>query len=744
MPKSLTRIHLPALSLHKGRLVLSSGRLKSNIMLTVVRKEAAARDITAEQIHLLAQQSSGIAALFNRELSLLQFHRRVLDEALDENNPLLERLKFLSIFSANIDEFFMIRVSALKEGIEENTTTVSPDGLTPEQQLKEIRQRLLPLVGLQTRCLTEEILPKLATTGISVVSFQDLTAHEKEELKHYFSEKVFPVLTPLAVDPSHPFPYISPLSLNLALVVYAPEEPVPAELPESHLEPRYVRIKVSSVVPRLVPVGFSNTKFILLEDLIEANIQSLFPGMKPGECHRFRVTRDADIEIREEEAKDLLSHLQRELRKRRFGSPVRLEVSSSMPETMLNYLSKSLSLDPDDVYVVDGPLGLQDFMSLYEADRPDLKDTQFAPLVPEWFETQKSIFESIKERERLLHHPFDSYEAVTGFIDEAVDDPDVVAIKMCLYRTGPDSPIPPALIRASEKGKQVTTLIELKARFDEEHNIEWARKLDQAGVHVVYGVLGLKTHCKLTLVVRREGESLKRYVHIASGNYNPTTSCTYTDVGLFTADDDVGADATELFNFLTGCSRQTEYRKLFVAPVNLREKLNSLFDREIEHKRAGRPAGISAKLNRLADKQIIEKLYQVSQAGVPIQLIVRGICMLRPGVEGLSENITVRNIVGRFLEHSRVLCLVNGGDEQIFIGSADWMSRNLKHRVEILTPVLDLESKRYLKDVLLAGYLRDNVKSRELQSDGTYARIPSPGRLAFDAQEYFMQQGVST
>jgi polyphosphate kinase len=530
--------------------------------------------------------------------------------------------------------------------------------------------------------------------------------------------------------------------VNIALVVSAADEPVPADLPESHLEPRYVRIKVSSAVPRLVPVGFSHTKFVLLEDLIEAHIQMLFPGMKPGACHRFRVTRDADIEIREEEAEDLLNHLQRELRKRRFGSPVRLEVSSDMPDTMVRYLSESLNLEPDDVYVVDGPLAVQDFMSLYDLDRPELKEPPFTPVVPEWFETRTSIFDSIKERERLLHHPFDSYRCVTGFINEAVDDPDVVAIKMCLYRTGPESPIPPALIRASENGKQVTTLIELKARFDEEHNIEWARKLDEAGVHVVYGMLGLKTHCKLTLVVRREGDSLKRYVHIASGNYNPTTSCTYTDVGLFSADDDVGADATELFNFLTGCSRQTEYRKLFVAPVNLREKLNALFDREIEHKRAGRPAGIIAKFNRLADRQIIEKLYQVSQAGVPIQLIVRGICMLRPGVRGLSENITVRNIVGRFLEHSRVLCLVNGGNEEIFIGSADWMSRNLKHRVEVVTPVMDSESKRYLKDVLLAGYLRDNVKGRELQSDGTYARIPSQSQ-SFDAQLYFTERGAS-
>jgi len=381
---------------------------------------------------------------------------------------------------------------------------------------------------------------------------------------------------------------------------------------------------------------------------------------------------------------------------------------------------------------------MQDLMSFYDFDRPELKDPPFTPVVPDWFRKRESIFEAIKERDRLLHHPYDSYECVTEFINEAVEDPDVVAIKICLYRTGPDSPIPPALIRASERGKQVTAMIELKARFDEEHNIEWARKLDEAGVHVVYGVLGLKTHGKLTLVVRREGNSLRRYVHIASGNYNPTTSCTYTDLGLFTVDDAIGRDATELFNYLTGCSRQTEYRKLMVAPVNLREKLNALFDREINHKRAGRPAHIMAKINRLADRQVIDKLYEASRAGVKIDLVVRGICMLRPGVPGLSENINVRSIVGRFLEHSRVFYFANDGAEEIYVGSADWMSRNLKNRIEVVAPVLDPDSKRYLKDVVLGAYLRDNVKARELQPDGNYARIPSNPDPAFQSQIYFV------
>src|SRR5215216_2543872 len=672
---------------------------------------------------------------FNRELSLLAFHARVLEEALDDRNPLLERLKFLSIFSSNLDEFFMIRVAGLKEELGDSNV-ISPDGLCPAKQLAKTRQRILGLVEEQARCLREEIFPQLKDAGLSLVLYNSLSHHEKEGLKEYFMEKVFPVLTPLAVDPSHPFPYISPLSVNIGLMVHAPSDMKFVGRPQGN-ESRFVRIKVpSSVVPRLVPVS-SSGRFVLLEEIIEANIEALFRGMIPGACHRFRVTRDADIDIKEEEAHDLLSVIQEELRQRRFGTPVRLEVSADMPEELIEYLTSSLDLERDDVYVFDGPLHLQDLMSLYDCDRPDLKDATFTPQMPSWYGEYESIFDAIRERDRLLHHPYDSYDCVTGFIDQAVEDPDVMAIKICLYRTGPDSPIPPALIRASEQGKQVTALIELKARFDEEHNIEWARKLDQAGVHVVYGILGLKTHGKLTLVVRREGETLRRYVHIASGNYNPTTSTTYTDLGIFTCNDAIGRDATELFNYLTGFSEQTDYRTLMVAPVNLREQLNALFDREIEHKRAGRPAHIIAKFNRLADLQIIEKLYEVSRAGVQVDLIVRGICMLRPGIPGLSENIRVRSVVGRFLEHSRVFWFSNGGDEEIYIGSADWMTRNLKHRIEVVAPVTDLKTKRYLRDVLLDAYLSDNTKARELQPDGRYA--PVNGRSEpFDSQIYFI------
>jgi len=674
---------------------------------------------------------------FNRELSLLAFHARVLEEALDDRNPLLERLKFLSIFSSNLDEFFMIRVSGLKEELRDANVT-SADGMTPAEQLARTRERILGLINEQADCLREEILPQLRDAGLSVIPYESLSRHEKENLHDYFVEKVFPILTPLAVDPSHPFPYISPLSVNIGLMVREPSE-VKFIGRGRGADSRFVRIKVPSLVPRLVPVGTSGTRYVLLEDLIEAHIQELFPGMNAGPCHLFRVTRDADIEIREEEAQDLLSVIQEELRQRRFGTPVRLEVSPDMPDEMIEYLTASLDLGPDDVYVFDGPLHLQDLMALYDVDRPDLKDAPFEPAVPSWYEEYDSIFEAIRERDRLLHHPYDTYDCVTGFINQAVDDPDVLAIKICLYRTGPDSPIPPALIRASEQGKQVTALIELKARFDEEHNIEWARKLDQAGVHVVYGILGLKTHGKCTLVVRREGDTLRRYVHIASGNYNPTTSCTYTDLGLFTVDDAIGRDATELFNYLTGFSQQSEYRKLMVAPVNLREQLTALFDREIEHKKAGRPAHIIAKFNRLADLEIIEKLYEVSRTDVKVDLIVRGICMLRPGIPGLSENIRVRSVVGRFLEHSRVFWFSNGGDEQLFIGSADWMSRNLRHRIEVVAPVTDPKAKRYLRDVLVEAYLSDNTKARELQPDGRYAPITRGGE-SFNSQTYFMDR----
>lgn len=709
-------------------------------MSTVVKREARIHEFPKPVEFTVPPSKSQL--FFNRELSLLAFHARVLEEALDTSNPLLERLKFLSIFNSNLDEFFMIRISGLKEELEQGITDVSADGTSPAEQLGQLREQILKLVAEQSRVLREDVLPQLNEAGVHLVPYDLLSRHEKENLKDYFMEKVFPILTPLAVDPSHPFPYISPLSVNIGLMVEAPNE-MKLRGRGKTLKSRFVRIKVPSVVPRLVPVGASGTRFVLLDEIIEANVDALFPGMTPGSCHRFRVTRDADIEIREEEAEDLLSMIQEELRRRKFGTPVRLEVSPDMPKEMIQYLTESLDLEADDVYVFDGTLHIQDLMALYDVDRPDLKDVPFTPSTPQWFEEYDNIFDAIKDRDRLLHHPYDSYECVTGFINQAVEDPDVVAIKICLYRTGPESPIPPALIRAAEQGKQVTVLIELKARFDEEHNIEWARKLDEAGVHVVYGVIGLKTHGKLTLVIRREGESLKRYVHIASGNYNPTTSCVYTDLGMFTVDDQIGRDATELFNYLTGFSNQKHYRKLMVAPVSLRENLNELFDREIQHKRMGRPAHVIAKFNRLADLQVVEKLYEMSQAGVKIDLIVRGICMLRPGIPGLSENIRVRSVVGRFLEHSRVFWFANGGDDEVYIGSADWMSRNLKHRIEVVAPVTEPDAKRYLRDVLIDAYLSDNTKARELHPDGAYRPINN-GSEPFNVQTYFMDRPLST
>ncbi|HEX8844791.1 MAG TPA: polyphosphate kinase 1 [Pyrinomonadaceae bacterium] len=691
-----------------------------------------------EQVTLPPDLMGAKDFLFNRELSLLEFIRRVLEEALDSTEPLLERLKFLSIFSTNLDEFFMIRVSGLKEALEEEVTEPSPDGMTLGEQLEVIRERLLPMLAEQMRCLREDILPQLESHDIEIVPFASLSMTERESLTDYFMEDVFPVLTPLAVDPAHPFPYISSLSLNVGLMV----EPIRAHgITQSltgKVARRFVRIKVPPLVPRLVRVGGSKTRFVLLEELIAANADALFPRMRVGTAHFFRVTRDADIEVREDKAADLLKAIEQTLRKRKFGTAVRLEVSKGMPEEMIKYLAGELDLTPEDVYVIDGPLKVDDLMELCDLERPDLKDKPLQVTVPAPLDNGSPIFDVIKKQDILLHHPYTSYSTVVDFINAAAEDPDVLAIKMCLYRTGQDSPIPQSLIAAGEHGKQVTAIVEIKARFDEENNIEWAKRLEEAGVHVTYGLIGLKTHCKVALVVRREGEDLARYVHVATGNYNPVTSGVYTDLGILTADEEVGADATELFNFLTGYSRQKDYRQLLVAPVNLREQMLALIRRETEHCREGRHARIIVKINRLADLEIIHALYEASQAGVPIDLIIRGVCMLRPGVPGLSETINVISVVGRLLEHSRIFYFANGGDEEIFIGSADWMSRNLDRRVEVLAPIYDSSLKRHLKDVVLAAYLRDNVKARRLLPDGTYERVqPGPGEESFDSQMHF-------
>lgn len=691
----------------------------------------------ADKISLPVRLPRTSEFLFNRELSLLEFFRRVLDEGLDDTQPILERVKFLSIFSSNLDEFFMIRVSGLKEE-SEHDVEVSPDGMTPLEQLSEIRARLSEMIDTQMRCLREDVLPELKTKGVEITSYDSLSNEEQETLRDYFKQKIYPVLTPQAVDPSHPFPYISGGSLNLGLMVRPKFSRRVARVLHKSSDEFFIRIKIPQFAPRLVPVEKNSTKFILIEELIAANVQMLMPDAKPESCHTFRITRDADIELREREAEDLLQMMEQNLRQRKFGAAVRLEVSEEMPREMVNYLTESLEIKNEDVYVIDGPINVADFMALYKLNRPELKDKPLRVSRPAILDTNESIFDLIKQQDILLHHPYMPYSIVTDFIKEAAQDPDVLAIKMCLYRTGADSPIPPLLIEASERGKQVTVLIELKARFDEENNIEWAKRLERAGVHVIYGILGLKTHCKTTLIVRREGEELRRYIHLATGNYNPETSAVYTDLGLLTTDEATGADATELFNFLTAYSQRDEFQKLLVAPINLRERMIELIERETANAREGKYARIVAKMNRLADPQIIRALYEASQAGVEIDLIVRGICMLRPGVAGLSENIKVRSIVGRLLEHSRVYYFANGGAEEIYMGSSDWMPRNLDRRVEVLTPVQDFKLKEYLKDELLGAYLRDNAKARRLLSDGSYERVrPESGEESFDSQLSF-------
>ena len=676
-------------------------------------------------------------SVLNRDLCQLEFFARVLEEATDKSTPVLEKLKFLSVFSSNLDEFFMVRVSGIKEMLPIEDIGPMPGELTPEEQLPVIRKRVLTLVEQQTRCLHEGVLPELESHGVVIARYESLSKDEKRNLSEYFKKNIFLVLTPQAVDPARPFPYISNLSLNIGLTVASNPEDTLAGSPLGN-EVRFVRIKVPPVVPRLIPVKDGELKFALVEEVIENNIHNLFPSMNLSKGHLFRVTRDADVEIRDDKAADLLALIKESLRERRFGLPVRLEVSSSMPAEMVEYLTNSLRIDKEDVYEIDGLLDVPDLMELYSLDLPELKDKPLKAVVPPALRNRESLFDTIKKQDVLLHHPYSSFGTIVDFIDAAAQDPQVVAIKMCLYRTGKKSPIPQALIQASERGKQVTALVEIKARFDEEHNIEWAKRLAESGVHVVYGLVGLKTHSKVALVVRREPHGLQTYTHIATGNYNPTTSRLYTDLGLLTSDSVIGDDATDLFNFLTGFSKQKEFRRLMVAPMNLRRSMMQLIRRETEHARAGRPAHIAAKVNRLTDLQIIEALYEASQAGVKIDLIVRGACMIRPGEPGLSQTIHVRSVVGRFLEHSRIFYFANAGDEEVYIGSADWMSRNLDRRVEVVAPVVDPQLKKYLKDTVIAAYLRDNVKARVMNSDGSYECPPIDiGEELFNSQLFF-------
>ncbi|HEY6806387.1 MAG TPA: polyphosphate kinase 1 [Pyrinomonadaceae bacterium] len=697
------------------------------------QKPAPATPAKGKQRNLRQQRH----LLINRELSWIEFNRRVLEEALDPRHPLLERLKFLAIFSSNLDEFFMVRVSGLQEALEGAFGDRSPDGLTAAEQLKAIRAKLRPLLDQQMACLKNDIIPTLAANDIIIKRYGDLSKRERKHADSYFLHHVFPILTPQAVDPGHPFPYVSNLSLNLGVMV-APQHSRRADAVGNLKGARFARIKLPPMVPRLIPIDEKGNAFTFLGSLVSANIEMLFPKMRTAKCHLFRVTRDADFEIKEDEASDLLRTMQQHVRRMRFGDAVRLEVAATMPKEMVSFLTESLELTPDDVYVVDGPFNIPDLMQLYDLDRPDLKDRPLQLTTPNEIGTAQEIFTALKQYDVLLHHPYTAYATVTNFINAAASDPDVVAIKICLYRTGRNSPIVKALIEASDRGKQVAALVELKARFDEESNIEWARRLEQAGVHVVYGMVGLKTHCKLTLVVRREGQVLQPYVHLATGNYNPTTSRIYTDLAIFTSDEEIATDATNLFNSLTGFSEYDDYTCLLVAPNNLRKRTVKLIQRETANARAGRPARIIAKINSLTDLAIIRSLYAASEAGVQVDLIVRGICMLRPGIPEVSSNIRVRSIVGRFLEHSRLFYFHNGGKEEMFIGSADWMYRNLSRRVEILAPVKDPRIKHYLRESVLGAYLKDNVNARELKADGTYVRVrPGEGEKRFDSQLEF-------
>jgi polyphosphate kinase len=668
--------------------------------------------------------------LFNRELSWIEFNSRVLEEGLDKSLPLLDRLKFLSIFSTNLDEFFMVRVAGLQEQLETNPTSLSPDGLTPSIQLKRISERLRPLVKLQTDCLLHEILPGLQEIGVQVVEHNTLTLEERQVLERFYVERVFPILTPLAVDPGHPFPYISNISLNLGILL-RPCNGI------SEDESRFARVKIPANVPRLIRIN-ETLKFVFLEDLVSVHIASLFPKCSILECQPFRITRDADMEIEEDEAEDLLKSVQQTLRQRRFGFGVRLEVSSAMSAPMVELLRQSLQLDEQDVYSIDGPLNIPDLMAFYKLDLPVAKERPFEPLTPPQFQDAESIFDVIRHQDVLLHHPYESFVPILELFRSAAKDPNVLAIKATLYRVGADSPIVNALIEAAENGKQVAVLVELKARFDEENNILWARRLEQVGAHVIYGIVGLKTHAKMTLVIRQEGSILRRYVHLGTGNYNPVTARIYTDLCLFTAHPDFGADASELFNYLTGFSGQTKYRKLLVAPLALREDLTALIRREIAHRNAGRPASIFAKCNSLTDTALIEELYAASAAGVPITLIIRGVCSLRPGVPGLSENIGVASIVGRFLEHSRVYVFSNAGSEAMYVGSADLMHRNLNRRVEVLFPIEDPQLRARIHSEILENAVADNTKIRWLQADGSYARPSANGALPRNLHEELM------
>jgi polyphosphate kinase len=672
----------------------------------------------------------------NRELSHIEFNRRVLHET-EANHPLLEKAKFLAIYNSNMDEFFMVRVSGLRQQMRLGVTSTPPDGLLPREQLANIHRTLTQLFAESNSIWREQLKPALHDAGIQVLNYSDLSRSQKGKFRSYFDRDVFPVLTPLAFDPSRPFPHISNLSLNLAIQIRDPQTG----------EVHFARLKVPATLPRLVPLTRMDAdalstpsvqKFVWLEQLITANLDRLFPGVEILAAHPFRVTRNSDMELQEEEADDLLIMMEENLRQRHFGSVVRLEIDDNMPPAMRDLLMINLEVESYDVYTTEGPLGLSSLWELHRLERPDLKDKPFQPRLPASLRSGEGIFSVLRQREVLLHQPYESFVPVINLLETAAADPDVLAIKITLYRVGTNPPIVNALARARQNGKQVAAVVELKARFDEESNIHWAQELESAGVHVAYGLIGLKTHCKVMLIVRRERDGIRRYVHLSSGNYNSTTARLYTDTGFMSRDDELGADASDLFNFLTGYSRHTDYRKFLVAPVSIRRRLLEMIKRE---EALGPNGRIILKCNSLVDGEMIRALYRASQAGVKIDLIIRGICCLRPGIPGVSENIQVMSIVGRFLEHSRIYYFHNAGEPELYMGSADLMPRNLDRRVEVLFPIEDPDLRRDVVENLLAVSLRDTEKSHILQADGRYVPrrylIDSDTPL-FNSQEWFL------
>ena len=677
----------------------------------------------------------------NREISWLQFNDRVLAVAADPDTPLLERLKFLAIFSTNLDEFFMVRVSGLRDQVEAGISTRGSDGWTPSETLEAIAKQVGPAAEEQVHIFLDQVVPALAEAGVRIGDMGELGSRDLDYLREYFDREVFPVLTPLAVDPSHPFPYISNLSLSLAVTVRDP----------SSARDRFARVKVPEILPRFVPLVDGST-FVPLEQIVATHLGKLFPGMTVVDAHPFRVTRDADIELAEDEADDLMVAVEQELRRRRFGAVVRLEVAATMPDHVVRLLQRELEVDDDALVTVEGPLNLGDLMELAGAiDRPELADSPWVGTTQPRLQGGEgggvNVFATLREGDLLVHHPYDAFStSVQRFIEQAADDPDVLAIKQTLYRTDGDSPIVSALIRAAESGKQVVVLVELKARFDEASNIGWARVLERAGCHVAYGLVGLKTHSKTALVVRREQGGIRRYVHIGTGNYNAKTARLYSDLGLLSCDEDVGADLTDLFNSLTGYARGGRYRKILVAPAHVREQVLAMIARTTDRHSPRRPGRIVMQMNSLVDAACIRALYAASQAGVQVDLIVRGICRLRPGVPGVSDNIRVRSIVGRFLEHARIWLFANGRRREYYIGSADLMPRNLDLRVEVVTPVTDPDLTGRLQEVLDV-MLADNVQAWELHADGGWQHCqPAEGvqRLATQRalRELALRRGV--